>query len=262
MYVLYLDIFFLHNILLIGISSLFLFQLLGLSIIQNYKKLLGGAVAGAGLEVLLLLLGKSYRLFALGSQIVIMPIVLQLLLRGHKEISRWRGIVLSYTVVSLLVGVTNLIGYVFGDNFVLQVGLLGIGGIVEVILLELKKMKQEQQHLYNVELEFQGKKVQGIALYDSGNRLYDPWKHREIHIVSHSLLQQLQLDKIALMVPFQSLGNTEGILEVYEIDTLIVMLNQKKYRFTNVLVGKAQEVLLSNKQYQMILNASILEFLN
>ena len=110
-----------------------------------------------------------------------------------------------------------------------------------------------------MELGNAGKQIWETAFYDSGNCLRDPWKHRAVHIVSESLLQKLQLIDPVLLVPYQSLGNKDGVLEVYEAEWLIVLSKGKAKRLTNVLLGKAEESLLKSKQYQMILHESVFD---
>lgn len=259
MYVLYLDIFFMHNIVLIGMVSCFMFQLLRIPIWENGIKILLGSALGAGLEVVLLLSANSYGVFAIGSQIIVMPLVLWTLLRKYNYISPGRYICLSYIIVILFIGASNAISNLLGNHIVMQIGGLGTGVIVESMVLELKKIRREQRHQFHIEVGVQEWNVRSLALYDSGNTLCESKYGRIIHIASEQLIHQLHLEKPAMMVPYQSLGNGGGILEVYKVDWLVVISDEKKYRYTNVLLGKAQDTLLKNKQYQMILNEAVFE---
>lgn len=259
MYVLYLDVFFLHNMVLIAFISCFALQFVMIQIATCWKRVLGTAALGAGIETVLLLICNNYCWFAIGSLIGVMPMIVYFLLRGHKEISRRRMIIISYTMVCLFVGVSSVMQNLLGYDEITQTGVLGILLIMESVILELKRVLREQRHLYCFEIGDKENKIRGTALYDSGNHLRDPWEKRAVHIVSSQLLQQLQLDTPKWMVPYQSLGNGRGVLEVYEAEWLILLSNDKKIRLTNVLIGKAQDGLLKNKQYQMILNEAVFE---
>lgn len=257
MYVFYPDIFFFHNVILIGLISVFSFQLMKIPIKENYLNLIRGALAGSLVETLLLLLSNNYAVFTILSQMVLVPLILWIELKKHPAVSKRRFVIISYATVFLFIGAANAMEYLFRFDEITQIGVGVIAIIVEAILLELQKAMQIQKCFYQVELGNKGNQIRETAFYDSGNRLRDPWKHRAVHIVSESLLQKLQLINPVLLVPYQSLGNRNGVLEVYEAEWLVVMSNGKRNRLTNVLLGKAEESLLKSKQYQMILHESV-----
>lgn len=259
MYVFYPDVFFFHNVILIGLISVFSFQLMKIPIKDNYLNLVLGALIGSIVETLLLLLSANYTAFTILSQIILVPLILWMELKKHPAVSKRRAVLISYTTVFLFIGATNAMEYVFHLDAITQTGIGAIAIIVETILLEFERGIQVQKCLYQVELGNAGKQIWETAFYDSGNCLRDPWKHRAVHIVSESLLQKLQLIDPVLLVPYQSLGNKDGVLEVYEAEWIIVLSKGKAKRLTNVLLGKAEESLLKSKQYQMILHESVFE---
>ena len=257
MYVFYPDVFFFHNMILIGIISVFSFQLMKIPIKENLKEIVVGSLLGSMLETILLLLSGNYFTFTIFSQACIVPVILWIQLRKHHTVSKRQLVIVSYSIVFLFIGVTNVMELLLDFDMTTQFGVLVIILIVEGILLELKKVMKLQKSLYQVMIANDGNQIMETALYDSGNCLRNPWKKRPVHIVSEQLLQKLKLIDPVLMVPYRSLGNEEGLLEVYEAEGLTVWSRDGEKRFTNVLLGRAEDSLLRNRRYQIILHESV-----
>ena len=106
MYVFYPDIFFFHNVILIGLISVFSFQLMKIPIKDNYLNLVLGALIGSIVETLLLLLSANYTAFTILSQIILVPLILWMELKKHPAVSKRRAVLISYATVFLFIGAT------------------------------------------------------------------------------------------------------------------------------------------------------------
>ena len=58
-------------------------------------------------------------------------------------------------------------------------------------------------------------------------------------------------------VPYRSLGETDGLLAVLDVDEMVVQDGERKQKFRHMAIGIAQEGLLEDKAYDMILHASL-----
>lgn len=99
------------------------------------------------------------------------------------------------------------------------------------------------------------------AFYDSGNQLRDPYTGKAISILSYKAaepFQKLQEDKIRY-VPYRSLGEEHGLLPVMDVEELQIYRGGRTVTIQNAALGIADDGLFAGKQYDMILNAALLD---
>lgn len=254
MYIFYPDIFFLQNVMLMISISFFSFQIMQIPIRQNMKEICKGGMAGAAIECIFVWFLGNYQLFVVLSQLCVMPMVL--ILQTHKchRISRLRLIIMSYLCVFLFVGIIQWLKNLWKEEEVPVLLVVVAAVFLEVFVAELKRTLQQIRRLYSVILVNGERSYQCIALYDSGNCLREPQGGRMVHIASKQIFDALNIQNSFGLVPYCTLGNQNGELEVYIIDEMKLLLNGKEKRLTNVLVGKEKEGMLKNKRYQVILN--------
>ena len=98
------------------------------------------------------------------------------------------------------------------------------------------------------------------AYWYSGNRLRDPYTGRGVSILSRAKAETFfdpQKDLVRY-VPYRSLGETDGLLPVTDVDVLILTDAKGEYRVEKIAIGIANEGLLEDKGYDLILHASLL----
>ena len=166
----------------------------------------------------------------------------------------------TYLVVILLGGMMewlNGIGIISQNMFLmLLVGGMGLYGA----LLYLMQRKNFSNHILEGGICKEERYLEVKAYWDSGNQLRDPYTGQGICILSHTKAQNFFVenrDRFRL-VPYQSLGEKEGLLWVADVDELRLYDGKNKICMQNIAVGVASDGLLEGKEYDLILHASIL----
>ena len=94
--------------------------------------------------------------------------------------------------------------------------------------------------------------------YDTGNTLKDPYTGRGVHIISRSLFNRLHLSEVGkVCIPYQALGNQQGLIDVYYVEALKIHKNGEKVECPKVPLGVADDSLFAGKVYEMILNEEV-----
>ena len=97
------------------------------------------------------------------------------------------------------------------------------------------------------------------AYWDSGNQLRDPYTGQPICILSYSLAEKFvdQTKDRIRFVPYRALGAEDGLLAVMDVDEMILQDGRQMRRYEHMAVGIAQKGLLEDKEYDLILHASL-----
>lgn len=118
--------------------------------------------------------------------------------------------------------------------------------------------KQMKKGIFRVEILHQGRQIPTYGLYDTGNCLKDPYTGRGVYIISEKLLAQFSIEsQKEVYIPYQSLGNASGLIQVYYLEYIRIQKEDKFLEKDMVPVGVAGEELFQNKTYQMILNEEV-----
>ena len=120
------------------------------------------------------------------------------------------------------------------------------------LVLEERRMVHDGR-LYRVTL-YQGEtSVKVMGLYDTGNRLSDPYVHAPVYILAQQEYRQLAGDEpVTRLIPFVTVGAGNCLMEVTTVDAL----EWKGGRQAKVVVGRAEQEVFEGKDYRMILPAA------
>lgn len=247
-YVFYADAFWLQNFLmdfaaLCG-ANYFLKRR------RKTARLAGLAALYAVISVVLLLVIHNYVLYLLLMHFVINTSMVWLCFGkcGKREfLENWAVI---YLCVILLGGICQWIG-----NLWLPAVLAVYG-----ILTYLMRRKDFANQLFSVSLKKEDRKKELRAYWDSGNQLRDPYTGQAISIISHGAAAEFvnrERDAIRY-VPFRALGMEHGLMEVLTVEELCIYDGGKKHRIAPATIGIANPGLLEQKEYDMILHASLM----
>jgi stage II sporulation protein GA (sporulation sigma-E factor processing peptidase) len=150
--------------------------------------------------------------------------------------------------------------------------LLTAAGFVLVMRVLLPRLKEPD--IRTVCLEFRGRSIPLKGLYDTGNRLQDPYFGNPVHVVEldacRGLLSEKEMAYIESMVrgkpeesplpllpllsiPYRSVGESNGILPALFMDELRLE-GDNPIRVVRPLIGFAGDPLNQDRQYQMILH--------
>ena len=125
--------------------------------------------------------------------------------------------------------------------------------LVKLLISSIRMQKRQMR----VTISNCGRSVTCMGLYDSGNLLKMPQTGEPVHIISSDLLKRLLGDETPQWIPYQSLGMSAGTIAVYKMEHMTIEQENKKGSYDDQWVGRADEMLLKHKTYQVILNSSI-----
>ena len=288
-YIIYMDVFFMVN----AIVDTVLLKLASFYIKPHttFLRCMSGGVAGGILSCISMILPyENMLMHTLFSYIFIafcMIIVTFGMVNVKQLVKRTASL---YFVTVLFGGVMNLLYNYTYLGYVLE-GILGaiydnpfnisrlliftcISYIILNVLSSLLQRKKVGRNIVKVSLQLDGKKIILNGLIDSGNSLFDPYCNKPVHIAEYEALQKI-LEGVDLhskkykLVPFHSLGRSNGLVEVIEFDEISVLLpdkNQKTYEYESVdfiysekkpSIGLYHGYLSGEKKYEMLLHSTV-----
>lgn len=120
----------------------------------------------------------------------------------------------------------------------------------------IKTRIQEQKHLYEVTLSYQGKKKVVTALLDTGNQLYEPYGHEPVHVITCEACTQLcEVVSQMIYIPFRAVGTECGMLPAIRIDEMSVSQDGKLVKvLEKPWIAISKEPLSPGRRYEMLLH--------
>ena len=142
---------------------------------------------------------------------------------------------------------------------------LAASAILTAANIYVNNRKNFTGHLFPVELEHKGVVMKLMAYWDSGNQLHDSYTGKPVCIMDRRMgeaLLEIKLEEMECVpgiryIPFCSLGETEGLLAVFDVEKMKIFTGGKKLEITKAVIGLADKRLFENKEYKMILHASM-----
>lgn len=256
-YVFYVDLFveqtFLMNLIVLSLTYVFCNMEGEKRYIWRMVAALTGAVASAGI-----LVKFSYPFFVLLSAIFLIPLMIRIAFGRQKLHQMIRQTALSWLAVVILNGVAAAVEQWSGiKSLTIYVGIFVLiisGVLVRMLLKSLRGLSGRMR----VEVSHHGKSASCLGLYDSGNHLQMPDTGEAVHIASPELLKKLGVSEIPdRVIPFRALGTEEGRIRVTRMEQMCVFSGKKSVCCKGVWMGCAEDNLLKNMDYQIILNASV-----
>ena len=260
-YIFYADIYFVQNFMMkMTVLYLVLFFNRRIKITTSIKGIIRiGMVSSlfTMLEIIGMLSGISYSLFLIVINLFEIPVMFLLVL-GKERGKIYKLLLMGYFFTIIINGILEALWNQFGEvgSYIFYV-IFSCGTVIVVSRLwnSYSKMKKG---IFTVELWNKSNEVQSKGLYDSGNRLKDPYTGKGVHIVSDKLLKGLiKEQKAPVYIPYQALGNSEAMLEVFYIDKMEIELEKQKKIIENCPVGVTKDNLFEGKIYEIILNEEV-----
>ena len=219
----YVDLVFLLNVFL----DFILLMSVSVILTRNAKvsRIILGSIIG-GLSTLLLFINLS----SIASLFLklLLGLLMVLTTFGYKSIKyTFNNLFYLYTLSFSVGGVMYLLMEKGFYNYVIL-----IIGFIIVLFMYIKQIKNYQNNYsnyYSVELYFKNKKYLLTGYLDTGNKLYDSYKHRPVIITSKKI--NYKLEEI-IYVPYISLNN-QNVLKCLKPDKIII----NNHIFNNYLVG-------------------------
>ena len=259
-YIFYADVYFIQNFMIkVAVLYLTLYSnkmYFKISRVKGILKLCLISAVGTVVEMIGLIYGGSYSFFVICVHFLEVPLMVKWAV-GKEKRHILRLVLSGYFYMMLINAVLEVLWNQFGENGSYIFYLMFACGIVTVGLRIWKNYMRMQKGIYSVELIYRGNRMQAQAFYDSGNQLIDPYTKKGVHIVSEKLSKNIcNLDK-PVYIPYQALGNEEGVLEVYYIEELILEGEKQKVHIKNCPLGVTKDKLFEGKNYQIILNEEV-----
>ena len=229
--IIYVDVVFLLNIILDFIL------LMSVSVVltrnASIKRLFFGSLIGGGSTLILFVSINSLFLFLLK---IILGILMVLVAFGYHSLKyTYNNLFYLFTISFSIGGVL----YLLMDKEYYNYFVIIIGFIIVCFLYvkQTRKFKDNYSNYYQVKMFLKGKEINLTGYLDTGNKLYDNYKHRPVILIDQKLKYHLE---DIIYVSYRSL-NEEKVLKCLKVDKIII----NNHVFTNYLVG------LSNQNFQI-----------
>lgn len=133
--------------------------------------------------------------------------------------------------------------------------------LLTVATLYLMQKKELMEQIFQVDILHHGKIFQLRGYWDSGNLLKDPYNGKPVNILQATLAKQIFTEQNDYMrfIPYCSLGNTNGLLSVYNAEKMYIYQGTERFEIKPAVFGIAEAGLLEGKEYDVILQAFVLE---
>lgn len=253
-YELYIDVFFMVNFMMDAIILLITRKITGSD--HSYKRVYLGAMAGAALTCLILILPIPFswmKLLLFHIPVSFTMIQIGLGTGGGRELlKKWICLYLSSFLVGGVFGFLEQYTRIGSLFFVIAViSYYAVSGIVN--FLECLFMQKESR--CQVILSHNGHMEKVQALIDTGNCLRDSVTKKPVHIIDAEVAEKLFssdfLRKVRY-IPYHSIGKNEGLMPLISLDGMWV-LKKRKVWIERPMVAISEEP-ISEEHYKIILN--------
>lgn len=155
--------------------------------------------------------------------------------------------------------------------------------IIRIMSYKMQKDKEHRDNLYEVTLVSQGAETVIKGLLDTGNSLKEPISRKPVNIIEFSTAKELfgedfmtvienfyisgelqlhadtkkQWNKIR-MIPFQSVGETKGMLVAVQIDSLYIAKEGDKIQVMTPYIAIYNKRLSVNNQFKMLIHPELM----
>ncbi len=110
--------------------------------------------------------------------------------------------------------------------------------------------------MYQAELWYGGQRITVTALRDTGNRLYEPYGHQPVHVLTEAACLRLcGTVRGVIYIPFRAVGTEAGILPAVRLDRMEVSRDGRHVRtFERPWVAVSSQPLSPAGRYEMLLH--------
>lgn len=251
-YEVYIDVLALHNFIL-DLAAFLAVRLL-LKRCAKAARILSGAAAGTAAGCLAFVFCGNTAAYLLLMHFVINPIVLYFVFRQKDKRVFFADWGVSYAVFLFMGGVMEWMYEGAGIQAFAPAALITLLFLAMILLQGIKRLKKRLCCM-EVWLFQNGRKLCLQALSDTGNLLREPYESRAVSIIDRSVYEAaFGRPQGALLIPYESLGRTDGLLETVSIEELHFIYGSRTQRVGHAAIGLADHALFYKKPYQMILN--------
>ncbi len=228
--IIYVDLLFILNIILDFIL------LMSVSVIltrnAKLKRIILGSLMGGVSTLLLFVKINGLFLFSLK---ILLGILMVIITFGYKNIKYTFNNLFYLLTTSFSVGGVL---YLFIDNNFYNYLFLIIAFIIVCFfyIKQIRSFKNNYSNYYSVDIYLKEKKISLIGYLDTGNKLYDNYKHRPIILIDKKIIYNYE---DVIYVSYVSL-NTESVLKCLRPEKIVI----NNHVFKNYLVGLSEKKIM------------------
>ena len=229
--IVYIDLVLLLNIALDSILLMSVSVLLGRNV--TIKRIIIGSLFGSISTLILFLSITSLQLLILK---FLLGILMCIVTFGYINFKYTLNNVFYLYIISFIIGggLTLIKDYGYYNYIVLIIGFIVISYL---FIKQTKKIQDNYSNYFKVDIYIKGIIYKLNGYLDTGNKLFDQYKHRPIILVSENIKYD---DEDIIYVPYVSLNN-ESLVKCLKTEKVVI--NNKV--FNNYLVG------LSDKKFHI-----------
>lgn len=259
-YELYIDLYFGMNFIVdfMLLSLLKKFLLTDDSILRSFLGAFFGAFTACAMVCFPIFQGTVWGIFILYIGMNSGMLMIGLKIRTWKEYIR--AFLFLYALSVIFGGVLSLFESYLESIFVFFVScILGFFGADRIWDYFLALGKQ-QSIRYRIHLKYGEKTFDGIAFWDSGNLLMDPFSKKPVHIISENAANALGIKKEAYetfyKIPYQTVDHSRREMSVMQLDFMIISKGRERKMISQPMVGLSHRI-LAQGAFDVILNSKL-----
>lgn len=259
----YLDVFFLVNM---GMNFVILLteSLLGQRTVRVRRLLLSSVMGGAAACGMLVLgLHRIMPLLVL-CYLVVSILLIRIAFGKTTPGAFVRNIVMFYTTAFVLAGLLVQLQKTFHMPLT-GVSMLAVMSFILLLLRWLmpvfRKHQDRMERYYRVKLRYGEEKIEGNALLDTGNGLYDPISHQPVMLGEEGFVKRLwkrEGEPVMRIIPFHSIGKKSGFLRAFQAEKLEVETGGVWQCFERPWVAVCDKYVSVDGEYEVILHPDML----
>ncbi|HBA69152.1 MAG TPA: hypothetical protein DCZ40_07325 [Lachnospiraceae bacterium] len=141
--------------------------------------------------------------------------------------------------------------------YILGAGMLGYQAAAWWIV---RIRKKRQEDIYKVRLRGSRNEIELDALMDTGNSLREPVSGRPVSVVEEEYflrLLEIKAPERLKVIPYHSIGKSNGIMEGYEVPEIIIKGKEENLRWQKAIIAVSRNKVSADGKYQMILHPDL-----
>ena len=258
-YEFYADVFFLTNAYLDFLAVYIVSEIL-----QQKKRLLRyllccalGSLAG----IVLFLQIDNYDIYLICIHFIVNPGMMFACYFPAEGKIYMKAFCLMYFVILMLGGSVEWLYVTIADRHCYELCLFLTSVPVIVFLYILRRKRRNVQCFCQAIIVHNDRTIKLPALYDTGNRLIDPYRKEPVHIVAKEVYEALSEDAEipTRLIPFSSVGCKHGMLSAFTVERICIKWKDAEMEISPAVLAAAEDTLFENRAYQMILHGSVSE---
>lgn len=254
-YEVYLDVFFVDNILTNLFVLIVVLLVMGVRVrlLRVICASSVGAVVSVGILYFRLGYGITYVLTIIATDFIMLYIM------GIYKRKSINGTIYMNAIAFAYSKLNDCIDRLTGwkNSYMTAIALIVGLSLFVAVYARLSK----QRAVYKVVLVGNGRSFEARALYDSGNLLTEPVSGKAVSIIEKSSILEDWMKNTPekfKIIPYKSVGEENGILEGMVIDQLIIQYDDKKVVEDKAVIALYDGKLSSDGRFEMILNHNLI----